>query len=215
LFFVTIAGEGARVPSAAKMAALPGALSSQVLAYRNEFHLRRDDAALCVMHLRHARTLLGAQRCSPERRKIFKTSFVFLSRLIRRVETQITIVDRLNQAAFVFFDIIPADDPIAAQLRETFANVGLNRWIAVWSSGIVNAHGRVFFQLILEVARWVLIDLAEWDAHAGLRAVDVDAARVGELSSGFRVSSFEFGGCGAHSVTPCVLSPASRASQIS
>ena len=58
-----------------------------------------------VVHLRHAATGLGAQRRATQRRKIFEAALFFLARLVGGVKRQVAIVDRLQFAAFVFFNV--------------------------------------------------------------------------------------------------------------
>jgi hypothetical protein len=82
----------------------------------------------------------------------------------------------LNRTALVFFDIAAVNDPFASQLRDAFAHIRPHGWIAIGTSGVIDAHGRILFQLVLEVAGWVLVDFAKRNAHTGLLAVDVDAA---------------------------------------
>src|SRR5581483_2337301 len=100
----------------------------------------------------------------------------FLARRLRRFKTQVAVVDWLERTALVLFNIAAANDPFATQLWQAFTHVGANGRIAVRATGVIDAHGRIRFQLILEVARRVLIDLAKGHAHAGLLAVDVDAS---------------------------------------
>src|ERR1043165_814324 len=105
--------------------------------------------------------------------KIFQpTSF---SGCLCSFESQIAIVDRLEQAAFVFFNIAAVDDPITPQLSQTLAHVRSQRRISIRAAGVIDAHRRILFQLVLEVASWILIDFAKGHAHAWLFAVDVDA----------------------------------------
>ena len=68
------------------------------------------------MHLRDARTFLRAQRRAAQRGKIFEAAFIFLSRVLRRVERQIAIVDRLERAALVLFNVATTNDPFAVIL---------------------------------------------------------------------------------------------------
>src|SRR5262249_59042801 len=132
------------------------------------------------VHLRYARPFLRAQRRAAQRRKVFEATFV--TRGLRSFECQVAIVDWLNAAAFVFFDVAAADDPIAPQLGKTFTDIRAYRWITVWAGGVVDAHCGVFFQLVLEIARRVLIDFAEGYADAALLAFNVAATRVWKFS---------------------------------
>jgi hypothetical protein len=95
---------------------------------------------------------------------------------LRGCKRQVAIIDWLQRTAFVFLDVVAADDPLPSQLREAFAHVGADGRIAVGARRLVDAHGGILFQLVFEIARRVLIDLAERDADAGLLAIDVDAA---------------------------------------
>ena len=72
------------------------ALPAQVLSNRDEFHFGSDDALTRIVHLRHARTLLRAQRRAEQRGKILQTPLVFLTRMVRRVECQVPVINRLD-----------------------------------------------------------------------------------------------------------------------
>src|SRR5436853_5135785 len=115
-----------------------------------------------------------AEACDATRGNL-QVSLLFASRLVRRVKGQIAIIDGLKRPPFILFDVTTRKNPFATQLSQTFTHVGAHRRIAVGTAGIVDAHGWILFQLVLEVARWVLADLAERNAHTGLCAVDVDA----------------------------------------
>src|ERR1700720_44079 len=154
------------------------ALPAEVFADGDEFHFRRNDAALRIMHLRHARAFLRAQGRAAQRRKILEASFRFLTRLVGGVEGQIAVVDGFQSPAFIFFNVTTRYDPFVTQSGQTFAHVATNRGIAVRAAGVIDTHGRILFQFAGESARWGLIDFAKWNAHPGLLAFNVDAARV-------------------------------------
>ncbi len=155
--------------------------ASEVFADGDEFHLGRDDAAARIMHLRHAGTWLRAQRRATQRGKIFEAiPFFFLPRLVGRIKSQIAIVDRLQLASLILLHIAARKNPMTTQRRQTFTHIAIDGRIAPWPTRVVNTHRRVLFERVVEVARLILRDLAKRNTHAGLFAVDVDAARIGQ-----------------------------------
>src|SRR5258705_10014999 len=128
------------------------------------------------MQLRHVSALLRAQGRAAQGRKIFKPAFLFYASLVRCVERQIAIVNWLDVATFVLFNITTADDPIAPQRFQSFAHVSRDRRVSIRAARFVDADWWIVFQLVFEVPRRVLIDLAERNAHAGLCPIDVYAA---------------------------------------
>src|SRR5438128_11975952 len=81
------------------------ALATQVLANRDELHLRRDDAAPGIMHLRYRMTGLRSQRAAASARKGLETSLVLQQRILASAFGQVAIVLRNHVAAFVLFDV--------------------------------------------------------------------------------------------------------------
>src|SRR5262245_7577410 len=154
------------------------AYPTEVLTNRDEFHLGRDDAALCIMHLRHAQARLRAQRRAAQCRKIFETPLLFLPRLVGRIEGKVAIVDWLQGTSFIFFNVTTSDDPIASQRSKPFAHISRDGRISIRSAGVVNTHRRIVFKFVPEVSRRVLIYLTKRHAHTGLLTFDVDAAGI-------------------------------------
>src|SRR6185369_13320341 len=108
-----------------RIASLQGGFASEVLANRDELHLRRDDAATRVVKLRHTLTRLRAQHCAPNRGKVFQPADVFDARTFHSVECEIAVVNRLRLATGILFNVAATNNPLAPQLRQSFADVAL------------------------------------------------------------------------------------------
>ncbi len=78
--------------------------------------LRRDDATARIVHLRHTTTRLGAQRRAAERREVVQTALLFLSGVVCGVKRQIAVIDRLQFATFVCFNVATRENPMAPEL---------------------------------------------------------------------------------------------------
>src|SRR6185369_6040129 len=161
-----------------RIASLQGGFASEVLANRDELHLRRDDAATRVVKLRHTRTRLCAQHRATQRGKVFKPADVFHARTLHSVEREITIVNRLRLTTRILFNVTATNDPLAPQLRQTFANFALKLGIAPRPARVVNTDRRIRVCCAIEIARLALRDFAKRNAHARLFAVNVNASRI-------------------------------------
>lgn len=113
---------------------------------------------------------------------------------------EVSVVGGFCFAALVFFDIGAGENPVAAEGRETFADVALKRGITPRTGAIVNVDGGVFFDAavgkvsaggVLGVGK---ADLAYGDSHAGMDfSFDVDAGGIGK-NGGVFGEGFELGG---------------------
>ncbi|KGD50920.1 hypothetical protein DP43_4898 [Burkholderia pseudomallei] len=144
-----------------------------VLADRDVFHFRRDDALARVVHLRDVLARLRAARMTVQagkaqlgRRRIGRALAAVVAREAR---------ERLGVAARV--------DPALAQRGQARANVDLRVRVRVRARRVVDVDRRVLFAA--EARRRIgLRDLTHRHADVGLRARHVDLARIRQRGDG-------------------------------
>ena len=150
------------------------ALALLVFADGDELHLRRDDAAAGVVHLRDIHAGPGAARPALQVEAHFRQLRIGLAfAAVGGAERR----QLLAVAALL--------DPLLAQRGESLADVDLRRRVGVGAGAVVDADRRVLFRP--HACRRVgLADLAHRHADVGPAARDVDLARMRQgLDSGF------------------------------
>src|SRR5215213_140946 len=176
--WLTFAGMMVQQRIARRSSCFPCCFTPEVLANRNELHLRCNDPAPRIMQLRHTRIWLRSQDRAAGGRKLFQLADVFHLRPVSGGKREITIVDRFHFATFIRLDVAAIHDPVASQTRQSGRRIAMKLGVAPWSTRIVNANRRVRGQTAVELARRVLSNLAKRHTHAGQCAVDVNATRV-------------------------------------
>ena len=142
-------------------------LALQVLADGDEFHLRRDDAAARVVHLRHVRAGLGAARLALQVE-------AQLGELRHRQALAAVAGRRAGERLGVAALFDPAARAAAAGRRGCRSS---RVRIGVGAGGVVDEDRRIL--LGAEGRRRVgLRDLAHRHADVGPRALDIDLARI-------------------------------------
>src|SRR5690606_33392374 len=89
--------------------------AAEVLAFRDVFHLRRDDAAAGVVHLADVAAGTRAQRSAQRGGERGDAA--------RAVGAELAVVFRLDLARGVFLDVAAGELPFAAQGREAGGDV--------------------------------------------------------------------------------------------
>src|SRR5262249_1423978 len=89
------------------------------------------------------------------------------------------IINRLNLAAFGFFNVAAVADPLGAQRRKSSRDIAVKIGITPWTAGVVNAHRLLHLNLAAHRFRRRECDFAK--RHANVRinfARDVNLARI-------------------------------------
>jgi len=139
-----------------------------VLANRDVFHLRRDDALPRIVHLRDIAPRQGAARLAD-----------VLETQARQLRIMLTLAAELGTRAVKQFGIPALLDPGATHIGNTLEQVDLDRGIGKGAGGVIDGDRRV---LLDAVRGWsvVLLDLAHADLQVFAAALDVDLAGTGE-----------------------------------
>ena len=153
-----------------------------IFANGDVFHFRSDDALIGIPFLRD-RLAGGAERLALQARVFLELVFggfvlvVFFG--VRFGE--VSVVDRFDFTAFVFFDIIAGEDPITTQSRETLSDVAIEIGIAPRSGAIVNANGWVLFDPSVGMFGIGKTNFPHGDFERGVNfSVNVDPGGIGE-----------------------------------
>ena len=147
-------------------------LATQVLADRDELHLRRDDAAARVVHLRDGASRLRAARLAMEVEAQARQGGVAeAGAAVRRRRA----VEGRGVGAFL--------DPAFAQGRQAAADVDRRGRVAVGSRGVVDDDRGIPLGPERR-GRVALLDLPHWHAQIGARSLDVDLARARQRRDG-------------------------------
>src|SRR6185312_15623431 len=141
----------------------------QILSRRDEAHFLGDDAGPRVVELRDVAALLGAQRLQPRAVEL---------RDREQLAALEPVVLGLADAAFVFLDVAPRDDPIAAAGREPLADIDRGSFVRIRTGCVVEPDRR----------------FAAGERHLAERhAVQVNLARAGQRAArdaqGFRIEN--------------------------
>src|SRR6266404_7090573 len=161
-----------------------GSLTS-IFTDRDEFHCGRDDSLARVpklrdwMRFRSNRCSARGRAVSMECRVLDVGRWAFSVRMRSMRVRKPAIIDRLNSAPFVFFDIATVPDPFCAQRRKTLCYVPLKIGIAPWPAGVINAHRVVRLNIAVHRFCWGESDFAERHTNVGMDfAQDVNLAAV-------------------------------------
>src|SRR5665811_682084 len=103
-----------------------------VLAYRDVFHLRRDDAGAGIVHLRHVLARLGATRCALE-----------VEAHLRQLGIVQTLLSIFGSELAQRFGVAALGDPAFAQRGQAGADVDLYRRVGVRAGTIVHIDRRI------------------------------------------------------------------------
>src|ERR1700730_5668133 len=104
--------------------------AAHILAYRYELHLRSDNSAPGVVHLRHCVTRPRAKRPTPGAWERLPPAFFFLDRVLPSAFSQVAVITGQNFSAFILLDVAPRDDPVAPQGSQAVVNAATHRRIA-------------------------------------------------------------------------------------
>ena len=153
-----------------------------VLADRDILHFRCDDALVGIPLLGHG--LAGR----PERLAL--QAGVFLELVFGRFTLviffgmgfgKVAIVDSLNFAAFVFFDIASFENPVTTESGESPGYVAIERRVSPRSGAIIDSNGWIFLDMpvgMLGVGK-ANLPHGNFDRWMDL-ACDIDSGRVGK-----------------------------------
>ncbi|SPV09075.1 Uncharacterised protein [Burkholderia cenocepacia] len=167
-----------RAVRAARLQALDVLGAALVLADRDVFHFRRDDALARIVHLRDVLAGLRAARVAVQARE----TQLGRGRIGRALEAV------LARQAGEHFGVAARFDPALAQRRQARADVDLRVRIGVRARRVVHVDRRIL--LAAEAGRRVgLRDFAHRHADVGLRTGHIHLARIGQRrdSSGIDV----------------------------
>ena len=133
-----------------------------VLAQRDELHLRRDDAAAGVVHLGDVAAGLRAERLTSQAGELLGRG---------RVAVAVSVVGRRRRARPGDGSTSPrSTDPRLAQRRQAAADVGGDSGVGVRAARVVQAERAVREVRVRDG------DVADGDAQVGTRALDVRLA---------------------------------------
>ena len=150
-------------------------LAQLVLADRDELHLRRDDAAARVVHLRDIGAGLRAARLAVQVEAQARELGIGEARLAERRRRPGELD---GVAAF--------GDPRGPQRRQSLADVDRRGRIGVRPGRVVDGQRRILFRAE-RGGRVALRDLAHRHAQVGPRTFDVDLAGGGQRRDGGRI----------------------------
>ena len=141
--------------------------AAQVLANRDVFHLRRDDAAPGIGQLGDGGASLRPDGTAARCREFFE---------VGRLAAPQAVVFRLDLAAVISLHIAARFDPTRPQRGQSAPDVDRNRRIAVGTGTVVDPDGSF-------TAAGLKIDLAQGNAQVGVQAArHMDLARRGQGS---------------------------------
>ena len=127
-----VIGNGSAPGVAVEGRARGAPLAPQVLAHRNELHLRSDETSARIGELRHRRAPALAQRCAPPRK---------LRRAPRPAGE--AVVERLHAPAGVRLDVAAGADPGRTGARQPARDVDGDSGIGVGAGSVVDRQRRL------------------------------------------------------------------------
>ena len=161
------------------------AVAALVLAYRDVFHFRRNNAFARVVHLRNVGAGLGAPWMALE-----------IEAQLRKFRIGSAAASIRRSKVMQQFGVVAPLYPFFAQRREAGTNVDFRRRVGVRPRRVVDVNRRIFFSAHFS-RRIRLADFTHRHPDIGARALDVDLARIGQRLDGrfidMRCRAQEFG----------------------
>jgi len=106
---------------------------------------------------------------------------------------EVAVVFGFDVAAFVFFDVLAVENPLAAEGGEAFGDVAFEVGVSPRAGAVVDVDGIIFFDHSIGVGGVGEADLTHGNADRFVQVTfDVDTSRVGE-DGGVFFESFELG----------------------